>query len=114
MHDIEKKVFAKEFHKNYKQVMNNACQRANDEFKKVRNCYIEMFIKNQACNKQKYDTKTKCVRSAVIAATEFLENDESINAGNGSSLTINGTIEGDAGIFVNKFIIYIFFQITMR
>ena len=48
---------------------------------------------------QQIFAKTHCVRSAVVAATECMENCKLINAGlNGSSLTKNGSIECDAGI----------------
>eukprot|EP01083_Nonionella_stella_P130184 395078_1 len=68
--------FPKKYYDQYKQIMHNACEQANAEFK-----------------------KTKCIRSAVITATEYLENSELVNAGiNGSSLTLNGKIESDAGL----------------
>ena len=48
---------------------------------------------------QKVFQQTQCVRSAVVAATESMENCNLINAGlNGSSLTKTGNIECDAGI----------------
>eukprot|EP01083_Nonionella_stella_P197496 726050_1 len=68
-------VFAKKLDKRYKEVMKKACKIANIEFK-----------------------KTQCVRSAVIAATQHLENSELINAGYGSSLTLDQTVENDAGL----------------
>lgn len=88
-------VFTKENYTDYKRVMRNACKAASAAYTKV-----EIVFEPLVHNKLTTDTiiQNQCIRSAVIAATMYLEDNELVNAGTGSSLTLNGTVECDASL----------------